>query len=86
MVEKLNLFNLLHSALYELNVIGNAFMYIEFDDEKKEWSKISLLPPEEISVSTLPMSNGNAMIQYSPELPNILIRRYNPTCFYGRRI
>ena len=78
MVDKLNLFNLLHSALYELNVIGNAFMYIEFDDEKKEWSKISLLPPEEISVSTLPMSNGNAMIQYSPELPNILIRRYNP--------
>lgn len=78
MVERLNLFEVLHSMLYEVNVIGNAALYVEFDSEKKEWSKISILPPEEVTVSSIPLSQGNAMIQYSPELINILIRRHNP--------
>ena len=75
MVKNLNLFNKLHSILYETNVIGNAFAFVQFSEEKKEWEKIVILPPEEINVASYPMSNISR-IQYRPEITNSLLRKY----------
>lgn len=75
MMNNIRLFERLHSILYELSVIGNAFVFCEFDEKKKEWSKLSILPPEEIIVSKYPMSD-TSMIQYQPELLNTILRRY----------
>ena len=76
MVKKINLFQKLHSVLFETNVLGNAYAFIEFNEESKEWQKIVILPPEEITVSKLPMSN-ESKIQYSPEILSSLLKRFS---------
>lgn len=75
MVKRLKLFDRLHSMLYESNIIGNAFLFVEFDEEKKEWSHISILPPEEILISKIPLSD-KAKIQYRPEIISHIIQQY----------
>lgn len=65
MVQNLRLFDKLHSILFEVNVIGNCFCFIQFSEEKKEWDKISIFPPEEVSVSGIPMSDISR-IEYKP--------------------
>ena len=76
MVKKLNLFDKLHSILFELNVIGNCSAFTEFNEEKKEWEKIVILPPEEVTISKFPMSN-ESKIQYCPEVLNSVLKRYS---------
>ena len=74
MVKRLKLFDRLHSVLYELNILGNSYAFCEFDEEKKEWAKIIILPPEELVVSKFPMSD-NAKVQYKPEILNSILGR-----------
>lgn len=76
MVKKINLFDRLHSALYETNILGNAFLFCEYNDEKKSWEKIVILPPEEILISKFPMSD-QAKVQYRPEILNQVINKQN---------
>jgi len=76
MVKRLKLFDRLHSMLYESNIIGNAFLFVEFDEDKKEWSHISILPPEEILISKIPLSD-KAKIQYRPEIISHIIQQYS---------
>lgn len=75
MVKRLKLFDRLHSMLYESNIIGNAFLFVEFDEDRKEWSHISILPPEEILISKIPLSD-KAKIQYRPEIISHIIQQY----------
>ena len=75
MVKRINLFDRLHSMLYESSIIGNAFLFVEFDEERKEWSKIVILPPEEILISKIPMSD-KSKIQYRPEIISHIIQQY----------
>lgn len=75
MVKRIKLFERLHSILYEMNVIGNCFIFAEFDEERREWSKLVILPPEEIMISKYPMSD-EAKVQYKPEILNSLMKRY----------
>ncbi|MBQ4479690.1 MAG: hypothetical protein II943_03535 [Victivallales bacterium] len=67
MVKRLKLFERLHSILYEMNVIGNCFIYADYDEERREWGRLVILPPEEILISRYPMSD-NARVQYRPEI------------------
>lgn len=76
MMKSIKLFDRLHSILFETNVIGNAMIFCEFDEEKKEWSKLLLLPQEEVTLSKLPLSD-DAKIQYTPEVVNTIIKRYS---------
>ena len=64
--ERLNLFERMHQMLFELNVIGNGWAFHEWDEKDKMWSKIVLLPPEEINSFTYPFSD-QARIEYRPE-------------------
>ncbi len=75
MMKNIKLFDRLHSILFETNVIGNAMIFCEFDEEKKEWSKLVLLPQEEVTISKLPMSD-DSKIQYVPEVLNSIIKRF----------
>ena len=75
MVKKLKLFDKLHSILFEINVLGNCFAYVEYDEEKKEWAKIYIMPPEEIVVSKIPMSDISK-IQWCPELLKNVLNRF----------
>ena len=72
MMRRIHLSDRLHSMLYEKNVIGNAFVWVEFDDSKKEWGKLVILPPEEIIISRYPMSD-QAKVMYQPEIANQVI-------------
>lgn len=76
MVKRLKLFDRLHSVLYELNVLGNAAVFADYDEERKEWGRLVILPPEEIVISRYPMSD-TARVQYRPELLSGLLRNYN---------
>jgi len=76
MVQEINLFEKLHSILYEINVIGNAFVFIEYSEEKKTWDKIKILPPEEVNIASYPMSNYSR-VQYRPEATISIIKKYS---------
>lgn len=76
MVKRIKLFDRLHSMLYESAIIGNCYCFIEFDEEKKEWGKIVILPPEEILVSKIPMSD-QAKVQYRPEILSRIMQQYS---------
>jgi len=66
MCERINLFQRLQEILWEYNMIGNVFAFHEWDEKRDMWSKIVLLPPEEINCFTYPFSD-NARIEYRPE-------------------
>ena len=44
-VEHIGLFQILQSSLLEYNMIGNVFLFHEWDEEKKMWDKIVMRPP-----------------------------------------
>jgi len=64
--EVLNLFDLCQSILWEWNMIGNVFIFHEWDDQKKMWSRASMLPPEEVFIFQYPFSD-NKRVEYKPE-------------------
>lgn len=76
MVNDLKLFDKLHSILFETNVIGNCFVFVQYNDEKQVWDKITILPPEEIDVANYPMSDIKC-VQYRPEILNAIISKYS---------
>ena len=76
MVNDLKLFEKLHSILFETNVIGNCFVFVQYNDEKQMWDKITILPPEEIDVANYPMSDIKC-VQYRPEILNSIISKYS---------
>lgn len=76
MVNDLKLFEKLHSILFETNVIGNCFVFVQYNDEKQAWDKIVILPPEEIDVANYPMSDIKC-VQYRPEILNSILSKYN---------
>lgn len=86
MMKRVRLSDKLHSMLYEKNVLGNAFIFCEFDEENKEWGKLVILPPEEIIISRYPMSD-QAKVMYQPEILNQIMRRYSvPVDSYERYV
>lgn len=66
MCDKINLFQKLQEILWDYNCIGNVFCFAEYNEEKKAWSKLVILPPEEVNCFTYPFSD-NARIEYRPE-------------------
>lgn len=73
-MQKLNLFSKMQNILREYLVIGNSFNFLEWDDENKEWSKMIQLIPEEVDVTTLPLSDYS-LIKYKPEVLVRLIKK-----------
>lgn len=56
----------------------NCFVFLQYSEEKKEWDKIVILPPEEVDVATIPMSDV-VRIRYRPEqLRNVLNKHSLP--------
>lgn len=75
MIDEINLFDKLHSMLFENNILGNCIAFIEYDESKKRWSKITILPPEQVNVANYPMSDIKR-IQYRPERLKSIILKY----------
>jgi len=75
MMEKLGLFDILRSSLFEVNCIGNTFLFHEWDDKMNMWSSIQMLPPEEVSVFQFPFSDKKR-IEYRPERLIGLIKQH----------
>ena len=73
-MKKLKLFQKLQSILRDYYIIGNVFYFCEWDENEKEWSKMIQLIPEEVDVTSLPMSDY-AVIRYKPELLSRIINR-----------
>lgn len=73
MCDHLNLFEKLQSMLHEYHLIGNTYIFHEWNEQKKMWDKIVLLPPEEVSVFQLPFSDV-ARVEYRPERLMSIIR------------
>lgn len=65
-MEVLNLFELCQDVLWEWNCIGNVYIFHEWNDEKKMWSRAVMLPPEEVYVFQYPFSD-NKRVEYRPE-------------------
>ena len=76
MIDEIKLFDKLHSILFETNILGNAILFIEYDEKTKKWNKITLLPPEQVSVANYPMSDIKR-IQYRPERLKSVILKYD---------
>jgi hypothetical protein len=52
----------------------NCFMFHEWDDKAKSWSKIVILPPEEVVIFQYPFTD-NARVEYRPEKLIDLIKK-----------
>jgi intein/homing endonuclease len=64
--EHVNLFERLMEAFFEWHVVGNVYIFAEWDDKKKQWNRLTVLPPEEVSIVRFPFTDfGLAM--YRPE-------------------
>lgn len=72
--DNLKLFEKLKSILLEYLVIGNVFIFVEWDDEKKEWKKMLILPPEEVSVFKYPFSDYSR-VEYKPEYLTAIMKK-----------
>jgi intein/homing endonuclease len=66
MCEDLGLFKRLQDGLWEYNLIGNVYLYHEWNQKKKRWDRIVILPPEEVSIFQYPYQD-NARVEYRPE-------------------
>jgi len=65
-MEVLNLFDMCQSILWEWNMIGNVYIFHEWDEKKKMWSRAVMLPPEEVFVFQYPFSS-NSRVEYRPQ-------------------
>ncbi len=73
-VERLDLFDLCLHILWEMNMIGNVYIFHEWDEKYKMWSRAVLLPPEEVYIFQYPFSD-NCRVEYKPERLLGLIKR-----------
>jgi hypothetical protein len=71
--EVLGLFELCQSILWEMNMIGNVYIFHEWDSEKKIWARAVMLPPEEVYIFQYPFSE-NKRVEYRPERLMSLIK------------
>ena len=76
MVDELHLYDKIHSILFEYNVIGNCYLFVQYSEEKKRWDKLTILPPEEVNVANYPLSDIK-QIQYRPEQLISTVMKYN---------
>lgn len=72
-MERVNAFELGQNILFELNCIGNVYLFHEYDEKNMMWSRVVMLPPEEVYSFQLPFSD-NRRIEYRPERLMALIK------------
>lgn len=65
--EVLGLFELSQDILWERNMIGNVYIFHEWDNKRKMWSRAQMLPPEEVYIFEYPFDHGNKRVEYRPE-------------------
>lgn len=65
-LEVVNGFELCQNILWEVNMIGNVYIFHEWDDKKKMWSRAVMLPPEEVYVFQYPFTD-NKRVEYRPQ-------------------
>ena len=65
-----------HTYCVEQVNTHNCFVFVQYNDEKQVWDKITILPPEEIDVANYPMSDIKC-VQYRPEILNSIISKYS---------
>ena len=65
-LEVINAFELCQNILWETNMIGNTYIFHEWDDEKMMWSRAVMLPPEEVYVFQFPFTD-NKRVEYRPQ-------------------
>lgn len=75
MIDQIKLFDKLHAMLFEQQIIGNAFVFVEYDQTKKRWGRLVILPPQEVNVANYPMSDIKR-VQYRPQMLNSTILKY----------
>jgi hypothetical protein len=66
MCKKLKMFQKLQSVLLEYVVIGNCFIFFEWDEKEKNWRRMIILPPEEVDVQRYPCSE-HSRVEYRPD-------------------
>jgi hypothetical protein len=64
--DSVELFDRIMEMIYEWNVIGNVFTFCEWDEVKKWWKKMTVLPPEEVGIVHFPFCDF-AFAEYRPE-------------------
>ena len=72
-LEVLNTFELCQSILWETNMIGNTYIFHEWDTKKKMWSRAIMLPPEEVYIFQYPFTD-NKRVEYRPQRLIALIK------------
>lgn len=65
-MEKINIFELCQNILWEMNMIGNVYIFHEWDEKKKMWARAVMLPPEEVYVFQFPFTD-NKRVEYRPQ-------------------
>jgi hypothetical protein len=65
-LEVINAFELCQNILWEMNMIGNVYIFHEWDDKKMMWSRAVMLPPEEVYVFQYPFTE-NKRVEYRPQ-------------------
>lgn len=57
MVERVNLFQKLLSIAHEYNLIGDVYIFSEWEEETKAWSKITVLDPDTVETKKYPFTD-----------------------------
>lgn len=64
--EAIGLYDRIMEGIYEWTLIGNCFCFCEWDEQNKWWSKLTVLPPEEVGIVHFPFCDF-AFAEYRPE-------------------
>jgi len=64
--EAVGLYERIMDGIFEWTLIGNNFTFCEWDEQNKWWSKLTILPPEEVGIVHFPFCDF-AFAEYRPE-------------------
>jgi len=77
MVTKINLFQKLLSISHEYNLIGDVYIFSEWDDELKAWSDIKVLDPDTVEFKKYPFTDYTEISIIPDPATRELIERAN---------
>ena len=74
MCDKLDLFKKLRSILFQYYVIGNCFVFLQYNKVEKEFDKIVILPPQDCNITNYPFSSQSIIVYNQQQIIQLVKR------------
>ena len=74
MCDKLDLFRKLRSILFQYYVIGNCFVFLQYNKASKQFDKIVILPPQDCNITNYPFSSQSIIVYNQQQIIQLVKR------------